>query len=46
MKHTIGIMEITEKVISDGLSVALRERNAVYALMYEEKRAYYAARNN
>lgn len=32
MKHTIELMEITEKVINEGLRVALRERDAVYAL--------------
>ena len=32
MKHTIELMAITEKVINEGLRVALRERDAVYAL--------------
>lgn len=32
MKHTIELMTITEKVINEGLRVALREKDAVYAL--------------
>lgn len=32
MKHTIELMAITEKVINEGLRVALRERDTVYAL--------------